>query len=516
MNRSDHTIQNSLWGLIYRLLHMVVPFFLRAVIIRQIGAEYIGLDGLFKSILSVLNLSELGFGAAITFMMYRPVAEGDKVAIRQLLTLIRRVYRWIGLIILTAGLLMIPFLRFLVKNDTGANVNIYLLYGMYLFHTAVSYLMFAYRSSLFSAHQRRDLISKVNVACTIVQYALQILILFTTKNYYLYLLVFALMIVPQSLSYYLVSKKVFPDLYCEGAPTKEQTKTAGGKIGALLGHRLGGTLIVSIDDIIISAFIGISLLTQYDNYMYIMKSVVTLVGILLTSSVASIGNKLQKDSVDNAYQLFLRMSFLWIGLIGWCSTCLLSLYQPFIRLWVGEKYLFSEGIVVCMALYFFIWQFRNMGTNMKSAAGLWEQDWAKPYVGMILNTVFSILFVKFTGSILGVLLPTMVILGGIYFPWETHVLFKDLFERSSREYVLLVLRSVVTILVSMFSVYLLIRRIPDAGISWFLLRILICAVLPPALYLALNMNSPHARQAVQELLRMGKKYVSRVFKKAAH
>lgn len=513
MNRSDHTLQNSFWGLLYRLLHMICPFFLRAVIIRQIGAEYIGLDGLFKSILSMLNLTELGFGAAITYMMYRPVAEGDKATIRQLLTLIRRVYRWIGLIVLTAGVLVIPFLRYLVKNDTGANVNIYLLYGMYLFHTAASYLLFAYRSSLFTAHQRRDLVFKVNTVCSIIQYALQVIVLIFTRNYYLYLLVFSLMIVPQSLGYYFLSRKKFPDLYCEGVPTREQVRMATAKIGALLGHRIGGTLIISIDDIIISAFIGISVLTQYDNYYFILHSIVVLVNVIITSSVASIGNKLSRDSVESAYRLFLRLTYLWIGLIGWCATCLLSLYQPFIRMWVGEKYLFPEGIVVCLSLYFFVWQFRTMGTNMKNAAGLWEQDWAKPYIGMALNTALSILFVRLTGSILGVLLPTMVILGGIYFPWETHVLFQDLFERSSREYVLLVLRSVATILISMFAVYLLIRRIPEAGIGWFLLRILICGTLPPSLYLALNLNSPLARQATGDLLRIGKKLTSRFLKR---
>ena len=157
MNRIGHSIKNSIWGLMFRVLHMFFPVITRAIIIHRMGVAYVGLNGLFTSILSVLNLSELGFGAAVVYMMYKPIIENDKSTIRALLSLLRKVYRIIGIVMLAIGVLLIPFLKFLVKNDTNTDVNIYILYGMYLFHTVMSYWMFSYKSSLFTAHQETDM-----------------------------------------------------------------------------------------------------------------------------------------------------------------------------------------------------------------------------------------------------------------------------------------------------------------------------------------------------------------------
>lgn len=506
MNRTKHSMRNSIWGIIYRVLHMVFPVIFRAIIIREIGAAYVGLNGLFKSILEVLNLTELGFGSAVTYMMYKPIAIGDKKMINRLLVLLRRVYRIIGLVVLCAGVAIIPFLDILVKNDTGADVNIYLLYGMYLLHTVLSYWMSAYRSTLFTAHQEQEVIYKIGVVCTIVQYAFQIVALYVTKNYYIYLSIFAIMIIPENLLYQYVSKKKYPDLRCEGNPTEEEKGTIRIKIGSLLGHRIGNTVIFSIDSMVISAFIGLSILTKYDNYNYILTAIVSLMTILMTSVLASVGDKLTTDSLDDIYSLFEMLSFLWIGLIAWCSTCLMSLYQPFITIWVGSDYLFPIEVVICIALYFYVWQFRQIGLVFKDAAGLWERDRLKPYIGMITNIISSILFVKITGSILGVLIPTMVILVFIYFPWETRVLFQNLFKKSAKDYIRLLLRFIGSSLVAAFFTFFVSCCIQIQGVIGIVVKGCACVIIMPTVYILLNFNTDQFKRSMELMYRLLKKY----------
>lgn len=507
MNRTKHSIQNSIWGISYRVLHIIFPVLQRGLIIREIGVAYVGLGGLFKSILNVLNLSELGFGAAIVYMMYKPIAENDLVTIRALLSLLRRIYRWVGLIMLCAGLAIVPFLRYLVKNDTGTDVNIYVLYGMYLFHTVMSYWLFSYKSTLFTAHQRADITYKIMFFCGVLQYGFQMIVLITLKNYYIYLLVFALLIIPQNLMYQRMSKKEYPNLYCEGQATKEQIKVITTKIKSLFGHSLGNTVIFSIDSVIISAFIGVTILAKYDNYNYIISSLVTLLTVFQTSILASVGNKMCIDSTASIYALFKRLSFLWIGLVGWCSTCLLSLYQPFITVWVGEEYLFSNALVVCIALYFFTWQFRQIGLVMKNAAGLWEADKWKPYIGMVLNLVLSILFVKFTGNIAGVLIPTMFVLVFVYYPWETHVLFKNVFHRSSGEYWLLNFRFIAAALIAGGATYLVCQFIPVQGIPCILVRGILCVIIMPVVYAGLNFKTKQMKESIGMLRHILSRYM---------
>ena len=60
-----------------RVSTLLLSFASRTVFIYVLGAEYLGLNGLFTNILSFLALSELGLGSAIAFLLYKPIAEND-------------------------------------------------------------------------------------------------------------------------------------------------------------------------------------------------------------------------------------------------------------------------------------------------------------------------------------------------------------------------------------------------------------------------------------------------------
>lgn len=507
--RTQNTLRNSFWGIASKILGMICPFFFRAIIIRKLGAEYVGLNGLFKSILSVLNMTELGFGSAIIYMMYKPIAENNLAEVRSLLNAIRKIYRYVGITILVAGCCVYPVLDKLVKNDTGADVNLYILYSMYLVNAVASYLASAYRSTLFTAYQRNDVISKIFLVTEIITYSLQAIILYTTKNYYYYLLVFALSVIPQNIMYYLFSRKMYPDIYCEGHISAKQRKEIKAKVMPLLGHRIGGTVIVSIDDLVISAFLGISVLTQYDNYYFIFYSITTLLGVLRGSVIASLGNKIYSSSNDALYQTYKKVHFIWVMIVGWCTCFLIGLYQPFIRMWVGAQYVYCDSIMLWICAYFFTWQFRFIGVTMKEAAGLWEPDRWKPIIGMVLNFVFSVLIVKITGSVLGVLIPTMVIMLFVYFPWETHVLFKYVFKRSSKEYLRLSAKYCISVLASAAVIYAATSRVPDAGIGYFLLRFSLCVLIPSAVFTAFHIKSEQYQSALLDVKHILKRIVRR-------
>ena len=510
IGRTRHTINNSFWGVTYRVLHMVFPMLLRRYILHSIenGIIYIGYSSLFISILQVLNLTELGFASAAVYMMYKPVAEGDTATIRRLMTMMRSIYRVVGAVVCVAGLLVLPFLRFLVKDpiDNGY----YLLYLMYLFHAVMTYWMFAYEGSIFTAHQRTEVNFQIYTIVVILQYAGQFLVFWYTKNYYLYILVYAVMSVPQNLILHFRKKRAYPDISCEGKPTQEEKQILVTKIKSLFGHRFGSTFIFSIDSIIISAFLGEANLGKYDNYIHLLSSVCQLMTVLRTSILASVGNKLVLDTKENNYNLFKRMNFLWIGFICMCASCFAGLYQPFITLWVGGEYLFDRPLLLCIVMYFFVRELRMIPLVFKDAAGLWEADKWKPYIGMAANTVLSILFVwlvfKHTGnvefSLMGVQIPTMVVLLGIFVPWETYVLFTQLFKRSPKEYLLLFGRFVFTALVGIAAVFLVCERVPLTGIPGLLVRSVICVTLSAVIYVILNLNT----QQWKVSYRLGKKY----------
>ena len=184
--RTQNTIRNAMWGVVYRMVTLLGPFVVKTILTNRLGLEYAGLNGLFTSILTVLNLANLGFSSALVFTMYKAVVDDDKDALCAMMNFFRKVYRIVGFVILGVGLCIMPFLDKLIKSDCPSDINIHYLFGIYLFETCLGYLMFAYTLAVFSAYQRTDISLKIDTVRYVIQYALQAAVLLIFKNYYIY------------------------------------------------------------------------------------------------------------------------------------------------------------------------------------------------------------------------------------------------------------------------------------------------------------------------------------------
>ena len=126
--RTKRAFSNGLVSIAGKLILMLAPFFLRMVIIAKLGIEYLGLNSLFSSLLSMLSLTELGFGSAVIFSMYKPMAEGNDQEVCALLNFYKNIYRAVGGIITVVGLVFLPFLKSFVVSDYPEDINIYIVY----------------------------------------------------------------------------------------------------------------------------------------------------------------------------------------------------------------------------------------------------------------------------------------------------------------------------------------------------------------------------------------------------
>ncbi len=146
-SRIMNSKRNIVTGMFKQAMVIILTFLIRTVVLYTLGAEYQGISGLFTSILQVLNMTELGFSAAVTFILYKPIAENDEVAICAIMSFLRKAYRIIGTIIMTVGLMLLPFLPRLIKGSYPQDINIYIIYLIYLVNAVVSYMLFAYKST---------------------------------------------------------------------------------------------------------------------------------------------------------------------------------------------------------------------------------------------------------------------------------------------------------------------------------------------------------------------------------
>lgn len=426
--RAQNSSRNAAFGVLLKVYQILMPFIMRTAMIYFLGVEYLGLNGLFVSVLQFLNLAELGVGSAMVYSMYKPIAEGDNKTICALLALYRRYYRVIGIAVFALGLALVPFLSFLIHGDIPADLNLYVLYFLYLGGTVLTYWLFAYKTSLLQAMQRMDVVSKVGIGVNTLMYAVQFVVVFF-GNYYGYVIAYVASLILTNLVSAVCAKRRYPALEPQGELSKDERKEIGQRIRDLFTAKLGGVLLNSAPTIVVSAFLGLTILAIYQNYFFIVQSVTSLIGVVFTACLASIGNSIVMESTEKNYDNLRVFTLIMSWIIGFCSCCILCLTQPFMELWVGSQLLLDPDAVIIFTAYFLIFNMTVLLTTFKDAAGIWHQDRFRPLVTSLLSLALCLVLIKPFG-VYGVIVATPIAQVVVALPWVLLNLFSYLFVRN--------------------------------------------------------------------------------------
>lgn len=506
IDRTGNATRNIIWGIIEKIAAVILPFITRTVMIKVLGAEYLGLNSLFTSILQVLSISELGIGTAIVFSMYKPIAEDDTELLCGLLNVYRKIYYVIGTIILVCGILLIPFLPRLISGDQPADVNLYVLYGMYLANTVISYYLFAYKQVLFSAYQRNDLISKRTALIAIMSNVLQISLLTLTHNYYAYVVIIPLATIATNILNAILANKLFPGLKCAGTILQGMKEDIKKRIIGLVSFKVYNVVFTSVDTIVISAFLGLTPLAIYNNYYYVQNALVGFLTIITASITAGVGNKMVTNSVDDNYKDFMNFTFANGWICSWCAVCMFCLYQHFMLCWVGEELVFPFWTMVLMVLYFLLPRITTMTYAYREAAGLWWEDRFRPLVATAVNLIVNICLVKIIGMN-GVIISTLVCTIFINVPWGSIILFKNYFKKSPMSYFMrIIFYLFVTGVAGVFTMFIC-NMLPGLGWFWLFGKAFVCIAVPNIVFLFIYRNIPEFDYSVHLAKRMVRKIV---------
>lgn len=430
---SRNAKKGILYGFINRIVLLLLPFIIQTEMIRMLGADYAGIKGLFSSILEVFNLAELGFGSAIVYSMYQPIADGKKDEICALLGLYKKIYQYIGLIILFVGMILIPFLPDLIKGSYPGDINLTIVYLMYLMNTVLSYWLFAYRTSIFTAFQRSDVLSKISTVTQGSSYIIQILILQIYRDYYLYLSVSIVCTIVNNLLVYYFSNRLYPEYKCKGSVDKAVVSEIKEKVSGLMIYKICGTTRNSFDSIFVSMFLGLTSTAMYSNYFYVINAVSGIMGTVSTSLTAGIGNMMKLDSVEKNRSDMEKLDCLYMTISGWCMICIICLYQPFMEMWAGRELVFPFPIAVMFGVYFYIQKMGDIRALYADARGLWWENRYRTIAEAVLNVVLNYLFVRKWGvyGIIGATILTLLIIG---FIGSAFVLYKHYFKKGLTDY----------------------------------------------------------------------------------
>ena len=509
IQRTKNAVNGTLTGVAVKILQLVLSFAVRTIFIRTLGIEYLGLNSLFASVFQVLNLAELGVSSALVFSMYKPIAEDDRQKICELMNLYRYYYRCIGAIVLCAGLVIIPVLPHLIEGTVPEDINLYLVYILNLIATVMSYWLFSYRSSILYAQQRLDIVNIITFFITAFTYAAQIICIVRFRNYYLYLTISIISQIVLNIIAAIVSKKMYPEFNPSGQLPIEERKQINSRVRDLFTARIGMVVNNSVDTMVISAFLGLQPVAVYQNYYYVVSSVMAFFNIFFAACTAGIGNSLIVNDDDSNRRLLYNLNHILFFAINFCCACLICLYQPFMKIWVGTDYMLDFRFVVLFAVYLFFEEAPRTMLNFKDAAGMWREDRLRPLITAAANVILNIILVQFIG-LYGILLSTVLSFAVIAFPWLIHNIDKCLFKLNIPDYVMRYLKYAIVTIVSSTVCYFICESVVDQhfdGIVELFIRLMICTIVSIGIFFIIFAGKEETKYMIGVFSRMRNKDV---------
>ncbi len=431
--RAEKSIRNVIVGWMMQILIIVGGFVSRTIFISVLNEEYLGLSGLFTNILTVLSLAELGVGTAITFSLYKPIAEKDTDTIISLMNFYRKFYITVGSFVLVVGTLLTPLLPFFIKELPDIQ-NICLIYILYVVNTGISYF-FSYRAAFINANQEYFLTSLNHGICYVAMMVVQMVVLKVSRNFIAYLVIQIVATATENIIISYIANKRYPFLKeRNGMPIEEGLfRQIKRNTAAMIGHNLGTIVLTSTDNMVISKFVGLVEVGLYSNYVMIITAVNTLLGQAFSAITSSVGNLLVEGTEREKEDTFYMVYFVNFWLFAFSSVALYCLMNPFIGIWLGAKYQFSTMVVAVIVLNFYTTGIRQACNVFKNASGLFLQDVYKPYIEVVVNLIISIILVQKMG-IVGVLIGTVVSTICVVTWIEPLVLYKYGFQKSPWKY----------------------------------------------------------------------------------
>ena len=432
--RVKNSIKNTTAAIVSNILTILIGLVAQAVFIKILGTEYLGINGLFTNIISMLGIVELGIGSAIVYNLYKPIANRDYETIKSLMNFYKKAYHIIALVVFIIGISIIPFLGYFIGKVT-IDININLVYILFIIDIVCSYLL-TYKRSLLYADQKNYIINIIHMIYLVTLNISQLLLLYITKNYYLYLGIKIILRIIENVVITIIVNKKYSYLKEKNIKKldKKIEKDIFQKVKALFFHKIGSFIVLGTDNLIISRYLGIITVGLYSNYYMIINALNTLFSQAITALTPSVGNLLVEKNSNKNFEVFRKVRFINFWIATFTSVALLIIMNSFITIWIGEAYLLSNLVLITLVINFFMTMMRNSYSTFKEAAGIFHEDRYVPIIESFVNIVASIILLKYFG-LAGVFMGTIIsglILWCYSYP---KFVYKKLFCRSYLSYI---------------------------------------------------------------------------------
>ena len=505
-SRTAKSLQNVKVALIFYFLNLLLQFFSRKIFLDYLGSEVLGLNTTAQNLLGFLNLAELGIGAAVAYNLYRPLFEGDRKVINDIVSIQGWLYRKIAWVVIGGAILLMCFFPFLFAK---AQVPLWYAYGSFLALLVSALLGYFvnYRQIVLSADQKEYRITCSVQGVKIVKVILQLLAIRYLNHGYIWWM--ALEVIMAFVTSYVLNwniRKEYPWLRAsprQGAALRKQYPGIITKTKQIFFHKIGGFVLTQTSPLIIYAYASLTLVAIYGNYMLIVAGVTTLVNALLNSISAGVGNLVAEGNKERIKSVFWELTVLRMWIASVICFGMYMLGHSFISLWVGPEYILPQTAYIVLTAITFIGLSRTNDAFI-SAYGLYQDIWA-PVAESSLNLGLSILFGYYyglTGILSGVLISQLVII----YSWKPYFLYRKGFKDKFGEYVWCYVKYLSLLLIAWIVSICIIDNYMgmqlDNYIQWCISGILTISIYAIISVLLLNIFDLSSRCIFRRVLKM--------------
>lgn len=501
--RVKNVIRNILATWIGQVIVVLCNFISRWVFVKVLPLEYLGINGLLGNILTLLSFADLGLGLSLSYYLYEPLARRDEKKILQTVICYKRIYRRIGIGVLLLGIIVYPFIHNNIINNSKID-NFHIIYFLYIFNASISY--FAVHKITLLVADQKEYINTIYVNIVkIVQIILGICILFVWEDYIVFYLV---QVVATIVTNYLVVKSVdrlYP--FVKNCSDEEDTNEIENRIkknmGAMVLHKFSSVIVNGTDNILISLYVSIVSVGLYSNYSMIINNISNVPSQFFWSMASGIGNFAASESYKKKTQLFYTLLFLEFWLYGFCSICLFVLLSSFIKIWLGAEFILGQDIIFVLVLNFYMQGMRKIVLAFRDAEGLFRQDSYKAVLEAIINLVVSLYLVQrmgLVGTFIGTVISTVMTCVWL----EPLVLFRNGLQGGLKRYYLRYMRYFVEVFCGGIVTYLICNIFEESLFS-FVLKMMICSVVPNILFFILHFRDFEFKQLVEKIINVIKR-----------
>lgn len=482
LSRAEYSLLNICAGILGYVINTIIGFVCRIVFVHMLKAEYLGVNGLFTNIFSMLALAELGISSAITFALYKPIAQENEEKIASIMQFYQKAYAIIGIVVAIIGIILVPFLNIIITDTPNIKENIYLLYFLYLFSIVVSYF-FSYRQTLLIAMQRQYIVLGYNYVVTIVQSIFQIIFLVITKEYLSYLIIQIIGSIGYNIWVSAKAEKDYPYINRRNVQKLSHRETWDllKNVKALTVNKLAGVLVNSTDNIAITYFQGLISVGLASNYTLFSTTLDKLITQLFNGLTGSVGNLNASTDEKTRYQFFKILNLANFWLYGWAAIGIAVISGDLVNCLFGSEYVMEIKIPFILAVNFYSIGMLHAVYTYKSTLGLFKYGQYLLFFTGIINLVLDVILGRAWG-IFGIYCATLIARLVTNLWYEPYAVYKYGLKKNPILYAKRYAVFILILITTGVTCYLLCDLCNFSGIENVMIKVIICSIVPNIIF----------------------------------